>query len=68
MTLYSATKGALNSFTGAAAVELASKKIRVNAILPGYTDTEGARTIGVIGSEWEKALLDDTPLGTRRLA
>jgi len=36
---YAATKGALNSFTVAAAVELAPRGIRVNAIAPGMTKT-----------------------------
>jgi NAD(P)-dependent dehydrogenase (short-subunit alcohol dehydrogenase family) len=37
--LYSATKGAVNSFTKSAALELAPKQIRVNAILPGFVET-----------------------------
>lgn len=38
-TAYSATKGAVNSLTKSAAKELASKKVRVNAIAPGLTQT-----------------------------
>lgn len=38
--VYSATKGAVISFTKSAAKELASKKIRVNAIAPGLTNTD----------------------------
>ena len=37
---YSATKGAVIAITKSAAKELASKKIRVNAIAPGLTETE----------------------------
>lgn len=37
--IYSATKGAVNSFTKALALELSSKQIRVNAILPGFVET-----------------------------
>ena len=37
--VYSATKGAVNSFTKALALELSSKQIRVNAILPGFVET-----------------------------
>lgn len=37
--VYSATKGALVSLTKSAAKELAAKKIRVNAIAPGLTNT-----------------------------
>lgn len=36
---YSASKGAINSFTVAAAFELAPKRIRVNAVAPGMTKT-----------------------------
>lgn len=37
--IYSATKGAVNAFTKALALELSSKQIRVNAILPGFVET-----------------------------
>lgn len=40
---YSATKGAIISFTKSAAKELASMGIRVNAVAPGLTDTEMIR-------------------------
>lgn len=36
---YAATKGAVNAFTVAAAVELAPRRIRVNAVAPGMTKT-----------------------------
>ncbi|TMC71415.1 MAG: glucose 1-dehydrogenase [Chloroflexi bacterium] len=36
---YAATKGALNAFTRALAMDLASKKIRVNAVAPGLIET-----------------------------
>ncbi|WP_367392690.1 SDR family NAD(P)-dependent oxidoreductase [Lewinella sp. LCG006] len=38
-TIYSASKGAVNSYTKALALELSSKQIRVNAILPGFVNT-----------------------------
>src|SRR2546422_381683 len=38
-TAYAATKGALNAFTRALAIDLAPKKIRVNAVAPGLIET-----------------------------
>jgi NAD(P)-dependent dehydrogenase (short-subunit alcohol dehydrogenase family) len=38
-SIYNATKGAVNSFAQSLAIEVASKKIRVNTILPGYVET-----------------------------
>jgi 3-oxoacyl-[acyl-carrier protein] reductase len=37
---YSASKGAINSFTRALAVEVASRNISVNAIAPGFIETD----------------------------
>ena len=39
---YSASKGAIDAFTRAMAVELAPKRIRVNAVAPGFTETDMA--------------------------
>ena len=39
-SVYSATKGAVNSMTQTMAKELARKKIRVNAVCPGFVQTE----------------------------
>ncbi|MFD2201836.1 SDR family NAD(P)-dependent oxidoreductase [Shivajiella indica] len=38
-SMYNATKGAINAFTKSLALELAPKQIRVNAILPGFVNT-----------------------------
>lgn len=62
-SVYAATKASVNMLTAAFALELAPRGIRVNGIMPGYTDTEGARAFGVAGTEYEKQLLRDTPLG-----
>ena len=63
-TVYSATKSALDSITSVLAHELAGgRKIRVNAIAPGGIDTEGARTVDVIGSDFEQMAVANTPLG-----
>jgi len=40
LAVYSASKAAVNSFVKTAALELASRKIRVNSISPGAIDTE----------------------------
>ena len=62
-TVYTATKGAVDSITRVLAKELAPKKIRVNSINPGGVDTEGAQAMGMIGSDFEKQMIAQTPLG-----
>lgn len=44
-SLYSATKGALNKIAQTAANELAGRKIRVNIVSPGPTETEGLKNL-----------------------
>jgi 3-oxoacyl-[acyl-carrier protein] reductase len=44
-TNYAASKGGLNAFTRAAAIELAPKNITVNAIAPGVIETEMSREV-----------------------
>jgi 3-oxoacyl-[acyl-carrier protein] reductase len=39
-TNYAASKGAINSLTRALAVELASRNVTVNAVAPGFIETE----------------------------
>src|SRR5207247_9643789 len=39
-TNYAASKGAVNAFTRALAVELASRNVTVNAIAPGFIETD----------------------------
>ena len=66
VSLYSATKAALDAITVSLSKELGAKNIRVNSILPGATDTEGAHSAGVTsGSEAEKMFVANTPLGRR---
>jgi 3-oxoacyl-[acyl-carrier protein] reductase len=62
-SVYSATKGAVDSITGALAQELGSKKIRVNSLSPGLIETEGAHAAGVIGSDLQTETEKRTPLG-----
>jgi 3-oxoacyl-[acyl-carrier protein] reductase len=45
MSVYSASKGAVVGFTRAAAKELAPRGIRVNAIAPGFVDTDLTRSL-----------------------
>ena len=65
-SLYSSTKAALDAFTIALSKELGIKNVRINSILPGATDTEGAASAGVTaGSDYEKMFVANTPLGRR---
>src|SRR5262249_41106167 len=54
--LYTGTKAAIDTMTVALSRELASRKIRVNAIAPGSTETEGTHAVGIAGSDFEKML------------
>ncbi len=62
-SLYAASKGAIDTLTLALAKELGPHKIRVNAVAPGYTDTEGNRTF--VASAEGAAMVAATPLGAR---
>ena len=61
--VYAATKGAVDSITRGLARELAARKIRVNTIAPGGVETEGFHRLGLAGSDFEKQLVERTPLG-----
>jgi len=61
--VYTATKGAVDAVTQVLAKELGPKKIRVNSINPGMVETEGVHTAGFIGSDFQKQLEAQTPLG-----
>lgn len=61
--VYTATKGAVDAITGVLAKELGPKNIRVNALNPGFTVTEGTHTAGIAGSEAEANMVKNTPLG-----
>ena len=62
-TVYGATKAALDQITRNHAIELAPRKVRVNTIAPAGVETEGTHSAGIIGSEFEKQMVADTPLG-----
>jgi 3-oxoacyl-[acyl-carrier protein] reductase len=57
---YSAAKAGLIGFTKAVAREMASRAITVNALAPGYIDTE--MTAG-LGEQVRAAILENIPLG-----
>ena len=61
--IYSGTKGAVDAITRALAAELGPRRIRVNAIAPGTVETEGTHSAGIMGSNFEKAMIAGTPLG-----
>jgi len=62
-SIYTATKGAVDSITHVLAKELGARKIRVNSINPGMVETEGVHTTGFIGTDFQKQLEAQTPLG-----
>lgn len=61
--IYAATKAAIDNITRVLAKEVGTKKIRVNTISPGITETEGSHEQGFMGGEWEAQLVEQVPLG-----
>jgi 3-oxoacyl-[acyl-carrier protein] reductase len=62
-TVYTATKAAVDAITRTTAKELGPRGIRVNSLSPGMVETEGAISAGFIGSDFEKGVVAQTPLG-----
>jgi 3-oxoacyl-[acyl-carrier protein] reductase len=62
-TVYTGTKGAVDAISGVLAKELGARKIRVNSINPGMVETEGVYAAGLIGADFEKGTVAQTPLG-----
>src|SRR5690349_9961373 len=62
-SVYSATKAAVDAITVALSKELGPKKIRVNSLNPGVVLTEGVRAAGIAGSDLQKQVEAQTPLG-----
>jgi 3-oxoacyl-[acyl-carrier protein] reductase len=61
--VYTGTKGAVDAITGVLSRELGPRHIRVNSINPGMVETEGTVSAGFIGSDLEKTLVAQAPLG-----
>ncbi len=61
-SMYTASKGAISTFIRSAALELAPKQIRVNAVCPGMVDT-GILNDGTISEEQLEAEVKNYPLG-----
>lgn len=62
-SVYSATKGAVDSITRSLSQELGPRNIRVNSVNPGMVDTEGYRSAGIHESEFKTQVEAQTPLG-----
>jgi len=62
-SVYSGTKGAVDVISRALALELAPRKIRVNSLLPGATDTEGVRATDAFENGFAQLAISRTPLG-----
>ncbi|OMQ10330.1 SDR family oxidoreductase [[Flexibacter] sp. ATCC 35103] len=56
-SIYSSSKTAINSVMKSAALELASRKIRVNSVSPGPTETEVMNKVG-LDKETVKTIMD----------
>jgi 3-oxoacyl-[acyl-carrier protein] reductase len=63
LVVYCAAKAAVDTMTKLLAKELGGRKIRVNTIAPGVTETEGTHSAGIIGGDLEKQMVAITPLG-----
>jgi len=65
-SVYSATKAAVRSFARTWATDLKARRIRVNAVSPGATDTPGLRELlasSEAGRQRRQTISDSVPLG-----
>ena len=60
LSVYSSTKGALNSFTQSLAREMGPQGFRFNAILPGYFESDLSKSLS---DEKKNQIIRRTPLG-----
>ncbi len=63
-TNYAASKGAINGFTRALAVELAPRKISVNAVAPGVIETEMSQAVRDLAGDEVRARILMKRFGT----
>ncbi len=61
--IYTGTKGAIDVITGVLSRELGPRGIRVNAVSPGFVETEGTHAAGAVGSAFQAWNEERTPLG-----
>jgi len=62
-SVYSGTKGAVDVISRSLALELAPRKIRVNTLAPGATETEGVRATKEFENGFKDIAISRTPLG-----
>src|SRR5271167_4541210 len=60
---YSASKAAVDAITVSLSQELGPRKIRVNSLNPGVVETDGVHTAGFAGSDFQKWVESQSPLG-----
>jgi 3-oxoacyl-[acyl-carrier protein] reductase len=63
VSVYSATKAAIDAITRSLALELGPKKIRVNSLAPGLTETEGLKASVGEDKAFRDYAVSRTPLG-----
>ncbi|HET7471424.1 MAG TPA: glucose 1-dehydrogenase [Gemmatimonadales bacterium] len=61
--VYTGSKAAVDAMTRVLAKELGPRNIRVNSLNPGGVETEGAHSAGIIGTEFQRNIVAQTPLG-----
>ena len=62
-SVYAATKASVDAITTVLSKELGPRQIRVNAINPGMIETEGIHAAGFMGSDLQKSVAAQAPLG-----